>query len=52
MTAEAPEYVTNVVLRLDTLLKGAIPALNETSDNGDPRVVDVINGDAEAVLVG
>lgn len=51
MASQAAKYVANVVCRGNALCKGAVPVVEDTPDNLDAGVVEVSDGDVEAVLV-
>ena len=52
LTAQTPEDVANVVLRRNALGKSALPPVHDAADDGDARIVYVLDGDAEAILIG
>lgn len=51
MAPQAAKDVANVVCRGNALFKRAVPVVEDAPDNLDAGVVEVSNGDVEAVLV-
>lgn len=51
MASQAAKYVADVVRRGDALVKGAVPVVENAPDDLNAGVVEVGDGDVEAVLV-
>lgn len=51
LAAERAEDITNVVGGLDTILEGAVPLVQNALDDFHTRVVDVLNGNFESILI-